>query len=126
MLPGLAGGTALSRPQLARLLGGTGDEAGRWEAELLSAGFLARDGGGEGGFWLAVPGLGALQRHLRGGRAEVLASLRRAPHRQALARALEAKRCRSALGLRYLLRDLVGSGAVDELEAPAGRAYRLR
>jgi importin subunit beta-1 len=43
-----------------------------------------------------------------------------------LARALEAKKCRSALGLRYLLRDLVGSGAVDELEAPAGRAYRLR
>ena len=72
------------------------------------------------------PRQGAFLRALTRGRAAVRAALRRRQHRQALQAELEKASPRGCvLPVRFVLRDMLGAGALAAATVPAGTLLRL-
>ena len=69
---------------------------------------------------------GAFQRALLRGRAAVRAALARRPHRQALQGDVEKTKLRGCvLPPRFVIRDMLGAGALAAAALPAGTLLRL-
>ncbi|XP_058678558.1 serine/threonine-protein kinase 19 [Ammospiza caudacuta] len=93
--------------------------------QLVAAGLLTvRDAGS---WWLAVPGAGRFVRALIRGRRAVLSLLRRSRHRPVPLRELEGLRAPpgAALGVPFLLHDLLGEGRLHSVPSAAGPLLRL-
>lgn len=64
--------------------------------------------------------------HGTGEAQELLGFVARRQHSQILVKQLEKKKLvRSALGLRFHLRDLLGSGSIRQLQTPSGALVRV-
>lgn len=90
--------------------------------QLVAAGVLTvRDAGS---WWLAVPGIGRFVRALVRGRRALLGAVRRSRHRELLLAEL-GQRPPPALGLRYLLLDLLGAELLRSVPTASGPLLRL-
>ena len=95
-------------------------------SHLLAAELLSRDPVHPGRLAFTVPGAAAAVRSLVGGRSELLGVLKRKRFGEALEKELLKLRLRrSAFGVRFHLRDLLGRGSVERAETPAGAVIRL-
>eukprot|EP00884_Botryococcus_braunii_P006774 jgi/Botrbrau1/16098/Bobra.7_2s0064.1 len=93
---------------------------------LLNSGFLARDASDRDGFVLGPGNVGPLVTSILKGRKELLGFLARRQYSQVLVKELEKKKMtRSPLGLRFHLRDLLGSGSVLRLQSTSGALVKL-
>lgn len=101
---------------------------------LLREGLLTRAfsaGGGDAGpasasYLFSLPHAGAAVRSVADGGREVLGMLRRRAQRQIPERELLKRPLRrSVLGLRWHLRHLLGSGALERVESTVGPILRL-
>jgi len=96
-------------------------------AALMRAGLLARNPSLPEVLVFCCPGLGALQRALEEGRRGVVAALRRRAQRQAFRDDLERIKLRGCcLPASFLIRDMLGSGALDSLKVSKGQVLRLK
>jgi hypothetical protein len=95
--------------------------------KAVEAGFITLDYSiREPGYTISVPGSGAFVRNLRGGRRELLRTLRRQRYKEMLEKNLMAKKLRdSLLSYTFHLHELVGSGRIECFETPAGRGIRI-
>lgn len=97
---------------------------------LLTRAFSGAGGGGGGpasaSYLFALPHAGAAVRSVAEGGAELLGVLRRRAQRQIPERELMKRTLRrSVLGLRWHLRHLLGSGALERVESTVGPILRL-
>ncbi|MCO5562047.1 hypothetical protein L7F22_015673 [Adiantum nelumboides] len=77
-------------------------------------------------YWLAIPNIGFLLKSLTQGRKELLSLLNRRQYKEILMSLLEKKKLRmSKLGMRFHIRDLVGSGQLCLSHTPAGLLVRI-
>jgi serine/threonine-protein kinase 19 len=132
-------GESVAHGELVRLLrrggGGGAPRAGDAHvALLLREGCLVRatrpGAGGAGGggevYDFALPCVGPAVRAVRAGREELLGVLRRRRGGEAPEAALARVRLRaSPLGVRFHVRDLLGSGALLRVHTPAGPMLRV-
>ncbi|XP_072777206.1 inactive serine/threonine-protein kinase 19 isoform X4 [Taeniopygia guttata] len=95
------------------------------ERQLVAVGLLTvRD---VGSWWVAVPGVGRFVRALLRGRRALLSLFRRARLRQLPQGALGGGKTPpgAALGVPFLLHDLLGEGRLQSIPTPAGPLLRL-
>nr|XP_041568741.1 serine/threonine-protein kinase 19 isoform X5 [Taeniopygia guttata] len=95
------------------------------ERQLVAVGLLTvRD---VGSWWVAVPGIGRFVRALLRGRRALLSLFRRARLRQLPQGALGGGKTPpgAALGVPFLLHDLLGEGRLVSVPTPAGPLLRL-
>jgi serine/threonine-protein kinase 19 len=123
-------GTHVAATELTRLLAGPGGlgEEGAMAAlsRLLNAGLIARAmESGAHTYVFAAPGAGPFQRALQAARTTLRAALRRRPRRQMVRSELEKSKLRGPLPLHFVLRDMLGSGAVEEVRLPGDALLRL-
>lgn len=93
--------------------------------QLVAAGLLTlRDAGS---WWLSVPGLGRYIRAILRGRGAILSRLRRARHRELLLEELQERRAPpgAAIGLSFILHDLLGAQLVLSVPTTSGPMLRL-
>ncbi|XP_061208226.1 inactive serine/threonine-protein kinase 19 [Neopsephotus bourkii] len=93
--------------------------------QLVAAGLLTlRDAGS---WWLSVPGLGRFIRAILRGRGAILSRLRRARHRELLLEELQERRAPpgAAIGLSFILHDLLGAQLVLSVPTTSGPMLRL-
>ncbi|MCO5599178.1 hypothetical protein L7F22_053278 [Adiantum nelumboides] len=93
---------------------------------LITAGLLVRQLADDRSYWLAIPNIGFLLKSLTQGRKELLSLLNRRQYKEILMSLLEKKKLRmSQLGMRFHIRDLVGSGQLCLSHTPAGLLVRI-
>ncbi|GLC34310.1 hypothetical protein PLESTB_000743500 [Pleodorina starrii] len=94
---------------------------------LLHTGCIARHTDGDAdAFVLAVPGVGKLVKAVLGGRRELLTWLSKRQHHEAPEEQIRKLKLRSScLPPLYHVRDLVGLGAVKQLDSTCGPVIRL-
>jgi len=105
--------------------------------KAVESGFLTIDYSiREAGYTVSVPGSGVFIKNLRGGRKELLRSLKRQKYKEMLEKVppsfvvlmknLMAKKLReSILSYGFHLHELVGSGRVEVFMTPAGRGLKV-
>mmetsp|Transcript_49530 Transcript_49530/g.94638 ORF Transcript_49530/g.94638 Transcript_49530/m.94638 type:complete len:316 (+) Transcript_49530:387-1334(+) len=98
---------------------------------LVRAGLLARQissgttGAGES-FWFSIPNVGFISKCLMKGRAELQNLLTRRRYQEILEKELEKRKMTaSALGIRFHVRDLVGSLKIERVSTTCGNVLRL-
>lgn len=93
---------------------------------LLHEGFLVRHSHGSEGYLFSMPGGGPAVRSIREGRAEIVQALQRRQYTEIPERDLEKRKLqRSLLGVRFHVRDMLGSGALLRLQTTVGPVLRL-
>ncbi|GJQ14375.1 hypothetical protein GpartN1_g6166.t1 [Galdieria partita] len=77
-------------------------------------------------YWLSLPNVGRFLKHCRQGRKEILLMLKRTRFHEIALRTLEKRKLkRSSFPVKFHLRELIGSGQVEQLQSPAGTLIRL-
>ncbi|KAK8937190.1 hypothetical protein KSP39_PZI012790 [Platanthera zijinensis] len=92
---------------------------------LINAGLLTRQMIDPNMYWFSIPNIGSVLKYLSQGRKELLSFLNRRKYKEMLLAPLEKKCLRlSPLGMRFHLRDLIGSGRIKLLQSPSGMLVR--
>ncbi|KAK9830141.1 hypothetical protein WJX72_009964 [[Myrmecia] bisecta] len=100
----------------------TGDHVGL----LLNCGLLTKHVKEADTFWFAVPQIGRVVTSLVRGRKEILGMLSRKRYPEVFVKDLEKRKLQySILDPRFHIRDLVGSGALAQMETTSGLLLRL-
>ncbi|GAQ90379.1 hypothetical protein KFL_006330060 [Klebsormidium nitens] len=118
----------ISHALLWRLLSGPGRPPVReyHVSLLLQAGLLVRQLADSTAFWFAIPNVGLLVKSVVQGRKELIGYLSRRKYREMLHTELSRKNLRySILGMRFHLRDLLGSGKAFTVSTTVGPLIRL-
>lgn len=93
---------------------------------LIKAGLLVRQLADDKSYWFAIPNVGFLLKSLAQGRREILSLLNRRQYKEMLLSALEKKKLRmSQLGMRFHIRDLLGSGHLCLSHTATGLLVRI-
>eukprot|EP00250_Pteridium_aquilinum_P004395 c14607_g1_i1 orf=74-955(+) len=93
---------------------------------LIKAGLLVRQLADDKAYWFAIPNIGFLLKSLAQGRKELLSLLNRRQYKEILLSVLEKKKLRmSQLGMRFHIRDLLGSGHLCLSHTPTGLLVRI-
>ncbi|KAG4970385.1 hypothetical protein AAZX31_13G107500 [Glycine max] len=93
---------------------------------LINAGILTRQLIDPNMYWFAIPNIGSLLKGLVQGRKEIISLLSRHRYKEMMLASLEKKRLRmSPLDIRFLLRDLIGSGHLKTDQTPTGLIIRV-
>ncbi|TYI00672.1 hypothetical protein ES332_A11G150300v1 [Gossypium tomentosum] len=88
---------------------------------LINAGLLTRQLIDPNMYWFAIPNIGSVLKGLSQGRKELLSLLNRRRYKEMMLAPLEKMRLRlSPLDMRFLLRDLIGSGHLKTAHTPSG------
>lgn len=93
---------------------------------LIKAGLLVRQLADDKSYWFAIPNIGFLLKSLAQGRKELLSLLNRRQYKEILLSVLEKKKLRmSQLGMRFHVRDLLGSGHLCLSHTATGLLVRI-
>jgi len=92
--------------------------------QLVRSGWL--ENRREGGFWIGMPGLGALRKARAAGNRELKTLLARRPYREMLLSDVEQLHLRkSPFGVTFHLRDMLGAGTLEVIRTTAAPLVRL-
>ena len=79
-----------------------------------------------GGYWISIPNLGVFVKRLRAGRKQLAGIAKRRKRSEILLWDLEKiKLSKQTLGMKYQIRDAIGSGLFDQVETTCGPLLRL-
>ncbi|EFJ20354.1 hypothetical protein SELMODRAFT_418188 [Selaginella moellendorffii] len=117
---------SISNSHLVSLLSRGGKTTDKQISVLINAGFLVRQMSDSEDYWFSIPGIGWAMKNLTQGRKEVTQLLRKRQSKEALLSVLEKRKLRSSsLGMRFHLRDLLGSSVLVSVETTSGALIRL-
>lgn len=117
--------TSIGHQELCMLLSAGGEVKDEDVTLLINAGLLTRQMVDPNIYWFSVPNIGFVLKFLSQGRKELLSFLNRRKHKEMMLASLEKKHLRlSPLGVRFHLRDLIGSGRIKLLQSPSGMLVR--
>ena len=93
---------------------------------LVRCGLLTRRMSMYGGYWLSIPNIGIFVKSLRAGRKQLAGIVKRRRRCEILQWDLEKMKLpkKTTLGMKYHLRDAIGSGFFDQIETTCGPLLR--
>ena len=93
---------------------------------LVRCGLLTRRMSMHGGYWLSIPNIGIFVKSLRAGRKQLAGIVKRRRRCEILQWDLEKMKLpkKTTLGMKYHLRDAIGSGFFDQIETTCGPLLR--
>lgn len=126
VLPGTSA-AGVSQAELVRLLSCKGLKVrDHHVSALIHAGFLVRQLADQTAYWFSIPNVGRIVKAIVQGRKELMRLVSRQKFGEMLRSQLAAKRLRfSPLGMKFHLRDLLGSGHLVEVPTTAGPLIRV-
>lgn len=116
----------ITNEKLVSLLSEGGEVKDSHISLLMNAGILTRQLVDATAYWFAIPNVGFLLKNVTNGRKEILSFLARRKYREILQVPLERRKLQySVLGMRFHIRDLLGSGHIHVIPSPSGPLVRL-